>query len=446
MTILYAIDMTNEARAALGIAAYIEVDCSDGETDYVGYVETERYGKQHVTSNWVSGGLTETKAAVNARCTELVIELSAQAEGFNAAPDSTPVDTEQESEQVPADEIESTSRMMSGTRQELGIYGWVTTHVCKGNTVHEGRVQHGGFEQECVGFALTSDRVAQLEARINARCVELVTKDEQEEFCYHCDGTGKIAIAGDIDSRGNAVLQYSDCTYCEATPTNNQYSGGSLDEADCMPEGYDRCLCGGINCPACAKPMAYAPVQVGDQAMAVAQGFGAMKAGYCIDCNQFMPEPAGRLRCEDCRMDSNRPLTASEATEMFRCADEARVNGWISTLTTGERLSDSEIVAVLVAPPVPSFRDKAQAAIQAARDACLDKARWLVAVEKAAEELEAGRWSYHDGGLKIQSRTQTGVTHLVDSLGCSCLAARRRVPCWHRAAWKILKNTHEGQR
>lgn len=272
--------LTNEIREKFGITAYIETIGKGSDICHIGYISLDNQ-TEFVGSAYDSAERIHLISAINARCSELVIKLSVQTEGFNAAPDGTPANAEQACRKCGNGENEA---------------GW---------------------------------------------------------FCVDC----RIEL--------------------------------------------EPCTCGTLTCPACSA-VAYAPVQVGDQGSAVAQGFGAMAEM------------------------ANRPLTTSEATEMFRCSDEART--------------------IEAAAPAPSFREKAQAAIQAVRNACLDKARWLVAVEKAAEELEAGRWSYHDGGLKIQSRTQSDVTYLVDSLGCSCLAARRRLPCWHRAALRILVKASEGQR
>lgn len=118
MTFTYTIEMNNEVRTILGINAYIKVLTEGGEVTRLGYVETAKYGEEYINSAYSSHEYVQLDAAINARCTELVIELSAQAEdsdleiecgcqedgcplcmhageqdeGFNAAPDSTPVD------------------------------------------------------------------------------------------------------------------------------------------------------------------------------------------------------------------------------------------------------------------------------------------------------------------------------------------------------------------
>lgn len=287
--------LTNETREKFGVAGEIRTVREGREVIHYGYVVSDFGGEEYIGCADGEASRVQLTAQINARCTELVAELSVQAEGFNAAPDSTPVDAEQEED------------------------------------------MNDGFWD--------------LEA----------TRRE-----------GAIAFN--------------------------------------LP-----CTCGGIDCPECSKPMAYAPVQVGTQGNAVTEGLRAMAemvqaVNNCANCGESNPISADHdhIYCPGCL--------------------EEHIQKW----------------AAEAAPP-PSFRDKAQAAIQAARDACLDKARWLVAVEKAAEELEGGRWSYHDGGLKIQSRTSEAIYRVIKGR-CSCEAGHRGIACWHRAAWKILKNTNEGQR
>ncbi len=94
-------------------------------------------------------------------------------------------------------------------------------------------------------------------------------------------------------------------------------------------------------------------------------------------------------------------------------------------------------------------RESITQAINEARQQCQTHRRWLNALNKAADYLEAapiGAWQFDGETLRIASRTTTGQRYTVTARGCECKAAEDGIPCWHRAAHRLLCKAAEGVR
>jgi len=83
-------------------------------------------------------------------------------------------------------------------------------------------------------------------------------------------------------------------------------------------------------------------------------------------------------------------------------------------------------------------RSTVAAALRQARTACANNSRWLAAVNRAALNLEACRWAFGGEVLVIESATTPGLRYTVSATSCSCKAAAKGTPCWHRAARRLL--------
>lgn len=67
-----------------------------------------------------------------------------------------------------------------------------------------------------------------------------------------------------------------------------------------------------------------------------------------------------------------------------------------------------------------------------------DRDRWYNAITKAVGQLMDGvRYEVAGDELIFPSRTRSGVSHRVNGT-CSCEAAERGDPCWHRAARRMI--------
>ena len=89
-------------------------------------------------------------------------------------------------------------------------------------------------------------------------------------------------------------------------------------------------------------------------------------------------------------------------------------------------------------------RQTVAAALAAARTEAAEHQAWINAINKAALELEASSWAFDGDTLRIASRTSKGTRYTVNALGfCECKAAHESRPCWHRAAWRLLRKAAE---
>lgn len=99
-------------------------------------------------------------------------------------------------------------------------------------------------------------------------------------------------------------------------------------------------------------------------------------------------------------------------------------------------------VATPSAPSTPLLapsRAAVAAALVAARAACADKARWLRAANKAAVELETGKWAFNGRVLVVRSRSSAR-QYRATATTCECPAYAKAAPCWHRAAARLVTN------
>ena len=65
-------------------------------------------------------------------------------------------------------------------------------------------------------------------------------------------------------------------------------------------------------------------------------------------------------------------------------------------------------------------------------------ARWLNALNTAFNELAAATWTFAGEALTIASRTNPRVRYRVSAHGCQCTAYAKGIPCWHRAAFRLV--------
>src|SRR3954454_12131137 len=83
------------------------------------------------------------------------------------------------------------------------------------------------------------------------------------------------------------------------------------------------------------------------------------------------------------------------------------------------------------------------AALQAARTEAAEHHAWINAINRAALNLEACGWAFDGDVLQIASATTPAVRYTVDHTGCMCKAGQAGRPCWHRAAWRLLRKAAE---
>ena len=88
-------------------------------------------------------------------------------------------------------------------------------------------------------------------------------------------------------------------------------------------------------------------------------------------------------------------------------------------------------------------RQTVAAAIRQARIDAAHHQAWVTATNKAAVELEASSWAFDGDTLRIASRTTPGARYTVTPDGCECRAGQATRPCWHRAAWRLLRKAAE---
>ena len=88
-------------------------------------------------------------------------------------------------------------------------------------------------------------------------------------------------------------------------------------------------------------------------------------------------------------------------------------------------------------------RQTVAAALAAARIEAAEHRAWMNAINRAALNLEACPWSFDGETLRIASATTQGARYTVNPEGCECKAAQDGRPCWHRAAWRLLRKAAE---
>ncbi len=88
-------------------------------------------------------------------------------------------------------------------------------------------------------------------------------------------------------------------------------------------------------------------------------------------------------------------------------------------------------------------RQTVAAALAAARTEAAEHRLWITAINRAALNLEACPWAFDGETLRIASATTRGTRYTVSPEGCECKAARDGRPCWHRAAWRLLRKAAE---
>lgn len=72
--------------------------------------------------------------------------------------------------------------------------------------------------------------------------------------------------------------------------------------------------------------------------------------------------------------------------------------------------------------------------------------QWLRAIERAEARMlrSDARWYFDGRVLKVHSSTRTSTTmYTVTPRACTCEAFRRGLPCWHRAARRLLVRAME---
>ena len=87
-------------------------------------------------------------------------------------------------------------------------------------------------------------------------------------------------------------------------------------------------------------------------------------------------------------------------------------------------------------------RQTVAAALKQARIEAAEHTAWINAINRAALNLEACTWVFDGEALRIASAAGCG-RYTVTSQGCECKAAQAGKPCWHRAAWRLLRKAAE---
>ncbi len=88
-------------------------------------------------------------------------------------------------------------------------------------------------------------------------------------------------------------------------------------------------------------------------------------------------------------------------------------------------------------------RQTVAAALTAARTEAAEHRAWINAINRAALNLEACPWAFDGEVLRIASASTRGARYTVGVEGCECKAAQDGRPCWHRAAWRLLRKAAE---
>jgi len=81
-------------------------------------------------------------------------------------------------------------------------------------------------------------------------------------------------------------------------------------------------------------------------------------------------------------------------------------------------------------------------ALAQAREECQHDRAWRNALNRAALNLEACHWCFDGETLEIHSASNDQ-TYIVTAEGCQCKAFEKGLPCWHRAARRLLLKAAE---
>jgi hypothetical protein len=87
-------------------------------------------------------------------------------------------------------------------------------------------------------------------------------------------------------------------------------------------------------------------------------------------------------------------------------------------------------------------RQTVAAALAAARTEAAEHRAWINAINRAALNLEATAWAFDGDVLRIASAS-TNARYTVTPDGCECKAGNAGKPCWHKAAWRLLRKASE---
>ena len=88
-------------------------------------------------------------------------------------------------------------------------------------------------------------------------------------------------------------------------------------------------------------------------------------------------------------------------------------------------------------------RQTVAAALRQARIEAQEHQAWINAINRAALNLEANPWAFDGEVLRIASATTPSARYTVTLEGCACRAGQAGRPCWHRAAWRLLRKAAE---
>ncbi len=88
-------------------------------------------------------------------------------------------------------------------------------------------------------------------------------------------------------------------------------------------------------------------------------------------------------------------------------------------------------------------RQTVAAALRQARIEAAEHRQWIAAINRAALNLEACGWAFDGEALVIASATTPSARYTVTMEGCECKAGQAGRPCWHRAAWRLLRKAAE---
>ena len=87
-------------------------------------------------------------------------------------------------------------------------------------------------------------------------------------------------------------------------------------------------------------------------------------------------------------------------------------------------------------------RQTVAAALQAARTEAAEHRAWINAINRAALNLEACPWAFDGEVFRIASASSS-TRYTISGDGCECKAGAAGRPCWHRAAWRLLRKAAE---
>ncbi len=87
-------------------------------------------------------------------------------------------------------------------------------------------------------------------------------------------------------------------------------------------------------------------------------------------------------------------------------------------------------------------RQTVAAALREARIQAAEHQSWINAINRAALNLEACPWMFDGEQLRIASATSSS-RYTCSPHTCECKAFAAGRPCWHRAAWRLLRKAAE---